>query len=85
MGLINDKDQYERLDMLIRRRATWSKFNYLYFSRKHNKYLLFNSLSNAFIEINNITLLGVLKKIKDNNETEMLSEFPSLYRLLSWG
>jgi len=43
---------------------------------------LFNSLSNAFIEINNITLLEVLKKIKDNNETEMLSEFPSLYEEL---
>jgi uncharacterized protein len=56
----------------------WSKFNYLYFSKKHNKHLLYNSLSNAFIELNNPTLIELINNIKENNSTEILSEYPDL-------
>ena len=56
----------------------WSKFNYLYFSKKYNKNLLYNSLSNAFIEINNPALLDLLKNIKEKGQIELLSEHPSL-------
>jgi uncharacterized protein len=58
----------------------WSKFNCLYFSKKHNKNLLYNSLSNVFIEVNNSTLLEILSTIKENNSTEILSEYPALYK-----
>lgn len=57
----------------------WSNFNYLYFSKKHNKNLLYNSLSNAFIEVNNPTLLELLNNVKGNANTEVLSQYPSLY------
>jgi uncharacterized protein len=60
----------------------WSKFNHLYFSRKHNKNLLYNSLSNTFIEVNNPILLKILTKIKKNNDIDMLNEYLSLFEEL---
>ena len=60
----------------------WSKFNHLYFSKKYNKNLLYNSLSNAFIEVNNPILLELFNKIKENNQMEVLAEYPSLYEEL---
>ena len=60
----------------------WSKFNQLYYSKRHNKHLLYNSLSNAFIEVNNLTLLEVLNTLKESNSIEILSEYPELYEEL---
>lgn len=57
----------------------WSKFNYLYFSDKYNKNLLYNSLSNAFIEIDNPRLWQIIQKIRYNDQTDILCEYPSLY------
>ena len=60
----------------------WSKFNCLYFSKKHGKNLLYNSLSNTFINVSNPTILELLNSIKENNNIENLSEHPSLYEEL---
>ncbi|MDR1056934.1 MAG: radical SAM protein [Prevotellaceae bacterium] len=43
----------------------WSKYNYIYHSSKHG-YLLFNTLSGTFLDINNDSLRSTLFKIKEN-------------------
>jgi uncharacterized protein len=42
----------------------WSKFNYLYKSKISNSFLLYNSLSNSFIDVNNPDLLELFNLIK---------------------
>jgi uncharacterized protein len=60
----------------------WSKFNHLYFSLKHNKNLLYNSLSNVFIDVSNIELEQILKDIKEKECITELQDCPDLFEEL---
>ena len=44
----------------------WSKYNYLYYSQKYNTHLLYNSLSNSFIKLDNKEVLSSINMIKEN-------------------
>lgn len=41
----------------------WSKFNFLFFSKKFHEYFLYNSSTNAFLKLNH-ELFEILKKIE---------------------
>jgi len=60
----------------------WSRFNHLYFSSKHNKVLLYNSLSNIFIDVSNPELEQILKAIKESGSITDLEEHSSLFEEL---
>lgn len=60
----------------------WSKFNYLYFSKKHQANLLYNSLSNIFVDVSNPDLLKLMKSIKKHDNMGILNKYPSLYNEL---
>jgi len=44
----------------------WSKYNYFYKSRLHNANLLYNSLTNSFVNIDNEELESAINRIKGN-------------------
>ena len=48
----------------------WSKFNYIFFSKKYG-YFVYNSTTNAFFELNE-ELYDILKKIKQNADNIIL-------------
>jgi len=60
----------------------WSKFNHLYFSSKYNKSLLYNSLSNVFIDVSNIELEQILLDIKERGSITNLQDYPDLFEEL---
>jgi uncharacterized protein len=60
----------------------WSKFNYLYFSQKHNIYLLYNSLSNCFINVDDEELKNLLLKMQKDIVVEKNQEYSELYETL---
>ena len=57
----------------------WSKYNYIYFSNKFNKHLLYNSLSNSFIDISNPDLLEYLNELKNKENIDELPDNPELF------
>ena len=57
----------------------WSKFNHLYFSSKYSKSLLYNSLSNVFIDVSNIELEQILMDIKEKGSITNLQDYPDLF------
>ena len=60
----------------------WSKFNYLYFSQKHNKSLLYNSLSNTFINVSNSELEKILKDIRGSCSITNIDDQTALFEEL---
>jgi len=60
----------------------WSKFNYLYYSSKHNKSLLYNSLSNTFVNVSNPELEQTLIEIRDSGSIITFEEQQSLFEEL---
>ena len=60
----------------------WSKFNHLYFSSKHKKNLLYNSLSNIFVDVSNPAVYQILKDIQKSDSITDLQEHSSLFEEL---
>ncbi|MDR3046832.1 MAG: SPASM domain-containing protein [Bacteroidales bacterium] len=60
----------------------WSKFNYLYFSKKHNLQLLYNSLSNVFINIDKYLTFKLLQEFRNRQDDSIFENHLNLYKEL---
>jgi uncharacterized protein len=60
----------------------WSKYNFLYFSDKYQKYLLYNTLSNSFIDVSEPTLLELLQNLQNTNNIISIEGHPELFKEL---
>ncbi len=60
----------------------WSKYNFLYKSKKHNVYLLYNSLSNSFLKLDNDIILTAIIKIKEDVDNFDFTNKEDFFKLL---
>ncbi len=58
----------------------WSKFNFLYYSNIHKVHLLYNSLSNSFIKVDNEEMLDFFISIKSKRSNPNIIEGEKLYK-----